>query len=401
MGASNIARVGRDRQKNKRHPIGWAPGPPSKKTGARVIYFRPTNDIDRRIVHAITGGPLSLRLGANEDEAAITFARLIVAARDGADAKEGTVAHLVKKARESYLPRIQNEDTRDWRERHLDELATTFGTRRYARNVHEASRAARGTYLTAMEVQAHLDAHAAKRHVAVNRAVKTWEIVFHEARRRWGLTEYNPCSGLSFNPEAPRDVLPANKSIAKVYRKLDPPMRFMVQMIRYYGRRRGELLGLHLGSEQDDGLHLMRGKARSGRKPKEIIHRWEPKLRALWTRLMRWRATVKRDGTMQTTMAILNRDGKPYTTTGFNSAWRRAQVRAGLARRIEVEIGGKTVKRWERDFTFHDLRSRAGSDAATVEEAQVLLAHDDQATTVGHYRRGPHVIDLSKKRNLS
>lgn len=370
-----MQRVGRDRTKNKRMPKGWAPA------ASGTIYFRPTNAIDKEIVRRITGGPLSLKLGESQDEAATTFAVRIVAARaKGAAAAPGTVAEICAKAREKYLPTIANLDTRAWRSRHVDELEATFGTRRYARNVYDATKAPAGTYLLAMEVQAHIDKHALARPVAVNRAVKTWEILFADARRRWGLTEYNPCAGLSFNPEAPRDVLPEDVAIRKVYRRLDPPGRFMVAMIRYYGRRRGELLKLSLSSEQDDGLHLVRGKARSGRPGKALVIRWDPWLRRKWTRLMRWRAAVKRDGALQTTMAILNRKGKPYTKTGFASAWRRAQIRAGV----------------RGTFTFHDIRATNASAADTVEEAQNMLAHDDRATTVGIYRRGPHVIDLDR-----
>ena len=69
-----MLRVGRNREKNKRMPKGWAP------SASGVIYFRPTNAGDREIVKAITKGPLSLRLGATMDEASTTFARLIVAA---------------------------------------------------------------------------------------------------------------------------------------------------------------------------------------------------------------------------------------------------------------------------------------------------------------------------------
>jgi integrase len=113
-----------------------------------------------------------------------------------------------------------------------------------------------------MDVQRHLDEHAGTRPAAANREAKTWGLVFAEARRRWGLTEYNPCAGLAFNPEPPRDVLPGDRDIFRVYRRLDPPARFMVALIRYYGRRRGEILGLTLSSAQADGLHFTRGKRR-------------------------------------------------------------------------------------------------------------------------------------------
>jgi hypothetical protein len=102
-----MARVGRTRQKNSRLPKGWSPA----KNG--VIYFRPTSKADAEIVRAITGGPLSLRLGATHDEAAATYARLIVKPRLQADTAEpGTVADLCRRARLDFLPKIKSDKTR-------------------------------------------------------------------------------------------------------------------------------------------------------------------------------------------------------------------------------------------------------------------------------------------------
>lgn len=373
-----MPRVGRNRTRHTRMPKGWAPGP-VRKDGTRDIYFRPTNAGDKAIVKTITGGPLSLRLGATQDEAAETFARLIVVARvQQTEVVPGTVGELVDRARRHYLPRITNLDTRAWRARHVDALETLFGTRRYARNVHEATRGAPGAFLMAIDVQRHID-QAQHRAKAANREAKTWGLIFAEARRRWGLTEYNPCQGLDFNPEPPRAVLPDGKALFRVWRRLDPPMRFAVAVIRHYGRRRGEILRLTLSDARDDGLHFLRGKPRHGQRPKEIVIRWEGRLKRAWDRLMAWRASKVRGGKVQTTAALVNRKGMAYSVTGFNSAWRRAQKRAGV----------------RGDFTFHDVRKKEAS-GLSLEAAQHLLAHDEQRTTV-RYRVGAHVIDMKKK----
>jgi hypothetical protein len=255
-----------------------------------------------------------------------------------------------------------------------------FRLEAYAKSVHDATRAAPGTFLMSMDVQRHLDEHAGTRPAAANREAKTWGLVFAEARRRWGLTEYNPCAGLAFNPEPPRDVLPGDRDIFRVYRRLDPPARFMVALIRYYGRRRGEILGLTLSSAQADGLHFTRGKRR-----REIIVRWDRRLARAWDRLMVWRAAKVRGGKVQTTAALVNRHGRRLSVTAFASAWRRAQERAGV----------------RGTFTFHDIRASSASAAGSVAEAQLLLAHDEQRTTQAVYRRGAHIIDLADSRNDS
>lgn len=371
-----MLRVGRNRARHTRMPKGWAPA----KSGA--IYFRPTNAEDRAIVKTITGGPLSLKLGADEDEAhrGEPWRRVLAARAPEVASKPGTVAELVERAKRSYLPRIQNLETRAWRARHVEALGKVFGARRYAKNVYDATKAPPGTFLLSIDVQRHLDEHAATRHAAANREAKTWGLVFAEARRRWGLTEYNPCAGLAFNPEPPRDVLPRDRDIFRVYRRLDPPARFMVAVIRYYGRRRGEILGLTLSSAQEDGLHFTRGKRR-----REIVIRWDRRLERAWARLMVWRAAKVRGGKVQTTAALVNRRGRRFSVTAFASAWRRAQERAGV----------------RGNFTFHDIRASSASAAGSVAEAQMLLAHDEQRTTQAVYRRGAHVVDLADSRNDS
>jgi hypothetical protein len=208
-----MRRVGRNRTKHRRWPKGWAPGY-ARKDGSFDIYFRPTNVGDERIVRAITGGPLTIRLGATEDEASETYARLIVAARRcDAAAVAGTVAELCERARLEFLPAIKNPKTRKERERHVDALERKFGTRPYARNVYEASRDMVGKFLRAMDIQKHIFEGRATRKVAVNREVRTWELVFTWARAPWGLTEYNPCSGLMENDETHRKVVPTDDSI--------------------------------------------------------------------------------------------------------------------------------------------------------------------------------------------
>lgn len=374
-----MGRVGRNREKNKRMPKGWAP------SASGVIYFRPTNAGDREIVKAITRGPLSLRLGATMDEASATFARLIVAARTKAfAAKPGTVAEIVDRAERELLPTIASAKTRIERSRHLRELGRLFGERRYAATVYDAARTA-GVF-RALDVQRHLDASRAGRPVAANREVNTWSLAFRWACTRWGLTEYNPCAGVMMNPEAPRDVAPTDKMIfgaAGPYRKLTMPGRFVVAMYRYYGRRKGETVKLQVSSAQEDGLHFRRGKARGGRPGKEIIVRWDPALRRHWARLMAWRAGHARGGKVETLAALVNMRGRAYTEGTFNCDWRRAMKASPAARGT---------------FTVHDIRATRASTLETLDEAQAVLAHDERGTTARVYRRGPHIVDLKGKK---
>lgn len=393
-----MTRVGRDRVKHKRLPKGWSPA----KNG--VMYFRPTNADDKAIVKALTGGPMSVRLGliADHDGCATVYADLIVKARKKAsDATPGTIAEIVDRGERELLPDIEHPKTREETARYLNELGTFFGTRRYAKTVYDASRATDGASLRSMDVQRHVDACKKTRPVAVNRWVDAGDLLFTWAITRWGLTEYNPFAGVMKNRERPRTTVPSDKAVFGrdgVYRRLDPPMRFVVAMYRLYGRRKGETLKLLLQSAQrggeEPGLHFRRGKDRAH---KPIIIRWDAQIERHWGRLMRWRAQVARGGKLEHTAALLNRKGRPLTVSGVNSAWKRAMHDAGLTELVGTEVvNGKERKVFESAFTLHDIRKTRASTAGSLQEAQHLLAHDDQRTTSAIYRLGPHVIDRRK-----
>ena len=380
-----MLRVGRNRTKHRRFPIGW-------KLVGNVIYFAPTNAGDRAIVQALTGGKGSVRLGATHDEAAEAYAKHIVAARAQRDDIEpGTVAEICDRALREYIPTLKNAKTRKERTRHVHELQRLFGTKRYARDVFEASRDRTGTFLRAMDVQRHIFDGRETRPVAVNREVRSWELVFQWARAPWGLTEYNPASGLTMNDESPRRTLPSDKGIFRLYRRLDPPARFMVAMIRFYGRRKVELLGLQVSDVRDDAIHFRRGKDRDA---KPIQVKWDPRLRRMYTRLAKWREEVirptkkNRAGRMRpapavvSTALLLNRRGGAYTETGFNSARKRAMERANI----------------KGTFTFHDMR-KSRAQSLSPADAQNVLAHDDQRTTNRIYRPGAIVVDMNDEVN--
>jgi len=364
-----MVRVGRRRTKHVNWPVGW------QRTAGR-FYFRPTNKTDREIVQRITGGALCLPLGDTMNDAHLAFARLIVAARKKAEsAQPGTVAELCKRARDEYLPTIRSAETREWRERHIDALDREFGARRFALTVHDAAKDPQ--VLRSFDVQRYLDKQH-ERPVAGNREMQTWRQVFRWAKVRWGILDYNPVEGVITHPEQPRDVLPAEQAMEAVYAQAAPWLQVMIDLARYYGRRRGEILGLTVSSVRDDGLYFVRGKAKGGRKAREIVIVWDDRLRALIAKAMEWRKAHER-ARVSSMALMLNEDGRQVTVTGFNSAWRRARERAELDPAMR--------------FNFHDQRA-ARATSLPPSMATEVLAHDDAATTRRVYRRGPLVVDL-------
>lgn len=391
-----MARVGRDRSRYKRLPKGWRPA----KSGA--IYFRPQNAEDREIVLGITGGPMSIKL-ADELNAAYRspdWLRIVAARtkREQDDEYEpGTLAELCALAQpgrpNSFLDSIEHPKTRAERTRHIEELREEFGTRRYAMNVFDASRDRAGFYFRAMDAERHRLRFKGKRGaVSANRRLRTWELLFSWARAPLGLTEYNPCAGLTELKEKPRKVVPKDPSIFKLYRELSPPARFMVGMIRFYGRRKIELLRLDVSDGKEDGIHLTRGK---DDEEKPIIIRWDPRNKRMWERATRWRESVihpqrrwkngkKKPAPriVDATALLLNSRGRRLTESGFNTERQRAMKLAGI----------------QGEFTFHDMRKTRAQDGLTLEEAQNVLAHDDKRTTAGVYRpESPIVVDMNRE----
>jgi integrase len=68
------------------------------------------------------------------------------------------------------------------------------------------------------------------------------------------------------------------------------------------------------------------------------------------------------------------------TATGFRSMWARAM-------RKFVDAGGER-------FNEHDIRKLVATAAATVEQAQKLLGHQEQKTTSRIYRIGPQSVEV-------
>jgi len=80
------------------------------------------------------------------------------------------------------------------------------------------------------------------------------------------------------------------------------------------------------------------------------------------------------------------RDGRPFTANGFQTAWQRAIAKAIRLGRLDKDAR----------YHFHDLRGKAGSEAASDEQAKDLLGHGDVKVTRQHYRRLPQRAEALK-----
>jgi integrase len=192
----------------------------------------------------------------------------------------------------------------------------------------------------------------------------------------WGYASTNPCSQVkrqrrkeSIKPK--RYVTDSEfKAVCKIAPK---PIRLAMELSYLTGLRKGDLLRLKWGADDKDGLHVRTGKTNT-----PICFTWTAELKALI------RECRKRPTRFSCDYIIHGAKGKPYTTSGFDTEWQKVQ-------RAWAKSGGER-------FTFHNIRSKAGTDVQQnrgIEDARQLLTHATQQMTQA-YLVGEHKVKPTK-----
>lgn len=141
-------------------------------------------------------------------------------------------------------------------------------------------------------------------------------------------------------------------------------------------QRRTDILRLTLPNIRDDGIHFLPSKTANST-GKGVIVKWDKEgtLRALVDQILA--IPPRRIGAAH---LFVTREGKPYisengTANGFDSIWQRYM--------------DKVEKLGVERFQGRDIRAKAATDSATLEEAAERLAHSSTETTKRIYRRKP------------
>lgn len=220
-------------------------------------------------------------------------------------------------------------------------------------------------YVVPADISGYLDCHRSL-HLA-NREVSMLSGIFREAMR-WGWAAFNPCSGVRRHRETPRDRYVTDEEIASLGQACGPQMLCIVDLVLLTALRKKDVLAIKLSDIQPDGLHVHVSK--SG------VHQVFPLRGEFQEVIQRARSLRRRVGSMY---LFANRKGRPYTTSGFDSNWKRMKKEAGV------------------DFAFHDLRARAISDADEIggtKYAQELAGHQEERTTRRYIRhRKPRQVE--------
>lgn len=367
-----MCRMGRPRTHHKDLPTGLF-------TARSRWYWRATNAATRRVLEILAPDRSSVPAGATKEEARRWWVREVLPRLDAVaslDTLPGTVAEIIDRYESEVIPEFRSVSGQEGAERYAKTLRAAFGSRPYARTEAEAMTPGKDC-LRDVDVTRYLYKNRT-RPVIANREIRALSKMFVLARRRWGLTTYNPAAQAEYHVEEPRDVYIEDAQFLAIRAKAVPVLQCMMDIAQMVGPRRGMIWNIRLADLEFDNTRLwlrpnkQRRKKAAARVPVEMTADLETVLR----RALELRAKVRGGSTaladLPSAHLFLTRAGKPYSKSAFARIWKTARSAAGFK---------------AREITFHDIRAKAGSDAESDAAAQELLGHVDASTTKRVYRR--------------
>lgn len=204
----------------------------------------------------------------------------------------------------------------------------------------------------------------------------------------WGYISRHPFKGQVRLPgKAPRDRYVEDWEIAECLSLDSKRRKGSVKVIQAYirlklltGMSRGDMLRLQPAKQfLDEGVAIKRQKVANS-SGKQTIYLWTPELREAVKMALEARPVHISPWLFCTKRGQCYFNEETGEASGWNSMWQR------FMERVLTET--KVTER----FTEHDLRAKAGSDAADLEHARALLSHADSRVTNRVYRRKPEKV---------
>lgn len=208
-----------------------------------------------------------------------------------------------------------------------------------------------------------------------NRQVAVLSAVYGYAVGLWYVAERNPCLQVKRNRREKRTRYVKDEEFAAMYAVVPAAMQIAMDLALLTGQRQGDLLGLKWDNVTEAGIYFRQGKT-----GKQLMVAISDELAAVLERAKLLVPQLPRQYVIHPSKERRNADGsiKPlrYTGSGFRAIWQRKMRRLFKA--------GVLTER----FTFHDIRAKSVSDAATLEDAFERAGHTSMAMTRGVYDRG-------------
>jgi integrase len=180
-----------------------------------------------------------------------------------------------------------------------------------------------------------------------------------------GLVDKNPCHGVKRNKEKPRTRLPKISEVNQLLgiAKAKGTSSYMIAligvMVALTGRRRAEILNLHMNDLNEEGILAESSKIKAGETGRSYMVEWSPFLREL---INEARGLPRQVGSLS---VFANNKGSAYADSGFKTMWNR--IMADF-----VESGGER-------FTAHDLRALYVSEKSI--KGEKAETHKSEETT--------------------
>lgn len=193
--------------------------------------------------------------------------------------------------------------------------------------------------------------------------------VYTHAENIGAFSGVDPTKGFHFrNKEKPRKRYVTDAELQALVDAASPKMATLIRFLYLTGMRQGDVLRLKCSDLLPEGIVYEQGKSEMA---PPILIAWSAELASVVEDAKRqWR----RFGRTYLFESIPRgkQAGKPpgpYTPSGLRALFRPIRTKAGLP-----------------DVRLHDLRRKAASDSASLDDAQVLLGHSDPKVTLRHYR---------------
>jgi site-specific recombinase XerD len=239
--------------------------------------------------------------------------------------------------------------------------------------------------IQARHIGAYLEENRKTRAVRANREKALLSHVFTWSMRHpvWGcIVLYNPCKGVTRNPETKRIRIVEDAEYMSVFNLASKNVQRMMTLVYRTLQRPCDLLRLSSANvlvRNIDGHNLQVLSVRQSKTNAivEIIMS-EDIRQALYGTQIAESANSHSTTNIQNQFFILSREGKPYTSDGFNSVF--ADALNKYREMMKTNTGVKS-----KPFGIYDLKGKGATDmyqsGIALEYIQALAGHDSVTTT--------------------
>ena len=223
--------------------------------------------------------------------------------------------------------------------------------------------------------------------VRANREIALLSHVFNMARE-WGYTKNdNPCRGVRKNKEAPRSYYAEADVWDAVYAAAAQPLKDAMDLAYLSGQRPADVLKMCKLDIRNDELHVLQNKTRHALRIRLHVDGELTQLGACVDRLQA-RQVKSMSGEL-----ICTEQGQPLTQKMLRDRFDAARKVAGENATKDLNEGLATRI---KAFQFRDIRPKAASEIASLEDASKLLGHTDKQITQKVYRRVGELVKPTK-----